>query len=181
MRFIIYFIVIISFFSTKSYTQDKGIKYLPDPIYSPVYKNAKHPLADILLMSDDGDARAQYILADLYLKGKGGFAKNTEQSKHFFEESAKQKYLHSFIRLAAIAKSEEDFPAAYKWYLIGLKYSKRENSELYNFMNKQKNKLIDNNLINKEDVKLSKKQAKIWRKSLKSDSVVINIAPKYNQ
>jgi TPR repeat protein len=100
-----------------------GIEYYEDPVYKSLNAEDHHPMEDMLLMAEEGDARAQFILGDLYAKGKGGFERSSKKARHWFGESAKNGYSYSFIRLAAMAKHEKKPVEAYQWYTLALKYS----------------------------------------------------------
>ncbi len=133
------------FATSNIYANDLNNKYKQDPVYTPLYEDAPHPLENMLNMASNGDERAMYIIADLYSKGKGGFKLDLEKAKYWFEELAKEKNLHAFIRLAAIAKRQEKPIKAYSWYRAALKYgNKKNNKKLVEFIKKQQKLLIDN-------------------------------------
>ena len=96
------------------------VEYHNDPIYVPLGGADNHPMLDLFNLAEDDDPRAQYILADLYSKGKGGIGKNTKLAKMLFERSAKLGNADAFTRLAAIAKHEDNKIEAYKWYSLGI-------------------------------------------------------------
>ncbi|TNE30944.1 MAG: hypothetical protein EP349_04615, partial [Alphaproteobacteria bacterium] len=74
-----------AFAADKTYKKPTKIPVYPDPVYKPLYEDAEHPLAVLIAMADeDGDARAQFILGDLYSKGKGGFAKDLKEAARWF-------------------------------------------------------------------------------------------------
>lgn len=100
-----------------------GIEYYEDPVYKSLNAEDHHPMEDMLAMAEEGDARAQFILGDLYAKGKGGFERSGKKARHWFSESAKNGYSYSYIRLAALAKRENRPVEAYQWYTLALKYS----------------------------------------------------------
>ncbi len=98
------------------------IDYQQDPAYQMLNTNDHHPMSDLLLLAEKGDVRAQFILGDLYAKGKGGLQKNKKMARHWFETSAKNGYFNSFIRLAALAKNDKNPVAAYQWYTLAIKH-----------------------------------------------------------
>jgi len=102
-------------------TAQAGIEYQPDPAYQKVGENDLHPMKDMIVLAKQGNVRAQFILGDLYAKGKGGFVKDTVKAHRWFEESAINGYNHSFIRLAALAKHENKPLDAWKWYTLAIK------------------------------------------------------------
>ncbi len=96
------------------------IRYYEDPVYQPINKDDPHPMADLVTLAEQGDGRAQYILGDLYGKGKGGLGKNQVKARYWLETAARNGYTMSFIRLAAMAKRARDYVAAYKWYSLSI-------------------------------------------------------------
>jgi len=96
------------------------IKYLSDPVYEKMAPEDPHPMEDLVLMGEEGDARAQFILGDLYGKGKGGLPRNIKKSREWFEKSARGGYAQSFIRLAALEKRVKKPEDAYKWYTLAI-------------------------------------------------------------
>ncbi len=95
------------------------VKFYEDPIFKPLNGGDEHPMADLTRLAEGGDIRAQFILGDLYAKGKGGLVKNTDKGQHWFNQSAINGYGASFIRLAALAKANGDMTQAYSWYDLG--------------------------------------------------------------
>ena len=98
--------------------KDKIVFY-EDPVFKPLNDGDEHPMSDLIKLSETGDIRAQFILGDLYAKGKGGLVKSTEKAKHWFSQSAMNGYGASFIRLGALAKREGNMAEAYSWYDLG--------------------------------------------------------------
>ncbi len=98
---------------------DEKIVFYEDPVFKPLNDGDEHPMSDLLKLSEQGDVRAQFIVADLYAKGKGGLVKNTQKAKHWFSQSAINGYGASFIRLGALAKREGNMVEAYSWYDLG--------------------------------------------------------------
>lgn len=96
-----------------------GLKYYQDPTYQKINPAEPHPMADLESLAAQGDARAEYILGDLYGKGQGGLGKNRVKARYWFEVSARNGYKMAFIRLAALAKRAKDPVSAYKWYTLG--------------------------------------------------------------
>lgn len=105
--------------------QAAGVRYLEDPVYTKINKDDEHPMDDLVILAKGGDARAQFILGDLYSKGKGGLAKNRVKARYWFEISARHGYTASFIRLAALAKRSRDYIGAYQWYTLNAAHGGR--------------------------------------------------------
>lgn len=96
------------------------IKHLSDPVYEKMAPEDPHPMEDLLLLGEEGDTRAQFILGDLYGKGKGGLPRSVKKSREWFEKSARGGYAQSFIRLAALEKRVNKPEDAYKWYTLAI-------------------------------------------------------------
>lgn len=105
-------------FAAPARADDKVVFY-EDPVFKPLNDGDEHPMSDLIKLSENGDVRAQFILGDLYAKGKGGLVKSTEKARHWFNQSAINGYGASFIRLAALAKHEGKMAEAYSWYDLG--------------------------------------------------------------
>ncbi len=103
--------------------EKKALTYYEDPVYKPISDGDEHPMSELLDLAEKGDTRAQFILGDLYAKGKGGLVKSEEKGAQWFTESAKNGYGPSFIRLAALAKRRGDHVAAWSWYDLGSSYA----------------------------------------------------------
>jgi len=140
------------------------IPVYPDPIYKPLYEDAVHPLAVLIEMAQqDGDARAQFILGDLYSKGKGGFAKDLKEAASWFEASARSGYIHSYIRLAALATKRGDRIAAYQWYYLGEDHASRKDRDLRDFMRARMDDLKSGKKpLSRDDIRLAVKNGKAW-------------------
>lgn len=95
-----------------------AVDYISDPLFEPIGGGDSHPLQGLFELAENSDARAQFILGDLYSKGKGGIRKNEPLAKTLFEHSAKLGHYEAFIRLAAMAKDDEDYISAWKWYTL---------------------------------------------------------------
>lgn len=112
---------LIAIMSAPALAQDTAapserVKYVDDPIYVPLGGADNHPMLELFNLAEDDDPRAQFILADLYSKGKGGIGKNVALAKILFEHSAKLGNHDSLVRLAALAKHDGNKIEAYKWY-----------------------------------------------------------------
>lgn len=142
----------------------KHITYFSDPEFAPTYEGATHSLAHLQGLAEKGDKRAQFILGDLYAKGKGGFPKDLETARLWFEKSGRQHYAHSFVRLAALEKREEKSVEAYKWYILGLRPAKKESKQLYTYIKGKMEQLKTNAALDRDDLRTAEKLAKNWKK-----------------
>src|SRR5205807_2654695 len=100
MRFVLAILFCLSFAGCAA---AGGIHYYEDPVYVKINKDDQHPMDDLITLAAEGDARAQFILGDLYSKGKGGLAKNRVKARYWFEISARHGFTPSFVRLGALA------------------------------------------------------------------------------
>lgn len=71
-------------------------------------------------LAKTGDSRAQFILGDIYAKGRSGLKQSDDKARKWFERAARQNYNPAFVRLAALEKRVGDPVAAYKWYELAL-------------------------------------------------------------
>jgi hypothetical protein len=99
------------------------LTYFEDPVYRALNDGDSHPMSDLIAMAEKGDTRAQFILGDLYAKGKGGLVRNEKKAAELFEKSAMAGYGPSYIRLAALAKHQGNYPLAWSWYDLGADYA----------------------------------------------------------
>ncbi|TVQ83053.1 MAG: hypothetical protein EA357_07595 [Micavibrio sp.] len=142
--------------------QQRQIPYFSDPVYEPLYEDAEHPLDMLIELAEDGDARAQFIMGDLYAKGKGGFPKDEEQAQHWFEESARNDYLHGFIRLAAMAERRGDMGEAYQWYSLGESRARRSDSARHLYMEERLAALKEK--LQRDEIREAERNARDWRR-----------------
>lgn len=111
---------LIIFLLLASIPAQADLKYYPDPVYKKLNAEDHHPMDDMLDLAKQGDVRAQFILGDMYAKGKGGLPRDFTEAKRWFEESAMHGYGQSFIRLAALAKREKNPIEAWQWYTLAI-------------------------------------------------------------
>lgn len=136
-----------------------GIKYYEDPVYQKLAPDDHLPMEDMMMLAEDGDVRAQYIMGDLYSKGKGGFAKNLRKAREWFETSARNGYAFSFIRLAALAKRQRNPADAYQWYTLAMKHCKGEDRA---WAQKARDQLIADARLTPEEIDGARKAANTW-------------------
>ncbi len=138
-----------------------GLTYYPDPVYKKLAPDDHSPMDDILNMAKQGDARAQFMIADLYSKGKGGMPKDLAEAKRWFEESAMHGYDQSFIRLAAIAKREKKPAEAWQWYTLALDSFSRGDARA-DYVEAARQKVIDDDKLTSDDISAAKKAMHAW-------------------
>lgn len=138
-----------------------NLKYYPDPVYKKLNVDDHLPMDDILDLAQQGDVRAQFIMGDLYSKGKGGVAKDLNEAHHWFEESAIHGYSHSFIRLAALAKHENKPVEAWQWYTLA-KNSFDSDDERQEYAIETRKALEESAKLTPDDIAEAKKSLTAW-------------------
>lgn len=138
------------------------IKYLSDPVYEKMAAEDPHPMEDLLLLGDEGDSRAQFILGDLYGKGKGGLPRNIGKARDWFEKSARGGYVQSFIRLAALEKRVNKPEDAYKWYTLAIDTLPSGEKK---WAQNAREELVKAQALTPDQIKAAKKAAQEWKKA----------------
>ena len=118
-RFLITALLLTAVVCSAPARADDKVVFYEDPVFKPLNDGDEHPMSDLIKLAEGGDIRAQFIMGDLYGKGKGGLVKSTQKAKHWFNQSAINGYGASFIRLGALAKREGNLIEAYSWYDLG--------------------------------------------------------------
>jgi TPR repeat protein len=137
------------------------IRYYEDPPYKALAPEDPHPMEDLVALAEQGEARAQFILGDLYGKGKGGLGKNQVKARYWFETSARNGYTASFMRLAAMAKRQQDYVSAYKWYTLEADHgSSRERK----WANSQRDMMVKDKKIDRAGIREAKDAVSDWMK-----------------
>lgn len=143
-------------------TAKKSLIYYDDPVYKQIAEGDEHPMSDLLHLADKGDTRAQFILGDLYAKGKGGLVRDEKKGAHWFEESAKNGYGPSFIRLAALAKRRNDPIAAWSWYDLGSSYAEGRDAR---YASRARDALEKKAGLSTEDISAARKLSAEFRRA----------------
>lgn len=138
------------------------IKYLSDPVYEKLAAEDPHPMDDLLQLGAEGDSRAQYILGDLYSKGKGGLPRHTGKARDWFEKSARGGYVQSFIRLAALEKRVNKPEDAYKWYTLAIETLPSSEKK---WPQTARDALVKEVKLTPDQIKAAKKAAQDWKKA----------------
>lgn len=152
------------------------IKYLEDPPYKTMAEEDPHPMDDMKALARDGDVRAQFILGDLYSKGKGALAKKPQLARYWFESSAYHGYSESFIRLAAMDKRAKNPEEAYKWYTLCIEHMGGDHRK---WCDKSRDELVKSAALTREQIKSARKKAGSWFKDKKGelDAAAAKAAP----
>ncbi|MCE9507455.1 MAG: hypothetical protein K8R48_03955 [Alphaproteobacteria bacterium] len=137
------------------------LKYYPDPVYKKLSEDDPLPMADVLALAGKGDVRAQFIMGDLYAKGKGGMPLDLSEARRWFELSAMHGYNHSFIRLAALAKRENKPAEAWQWYTLAV-WSYDHDAAERQYARDARDALVEAAKIPKDDLRRAKKSALAW-------------------
>ena len=156
--------------------QAEKIKYLADPAYATMAPEDPHPMDDMKALAKEGDLRAQFILGDLYSKGKGALKKDTKRARYWFESSAFNGYSESFIRLAAMDKRAKNPEEAYKWYTLCIEEMSGDHRK---WCDKSRAELAKSAKLTREQIKSAKKKADSWFKDKKAaiDAAAAKTAP----
>lgn len=136
-------------------------KHLSDPVYEKMAPEDPHPMEDLLLLGKDGDTRAQFILGDLYGKGKGGLPRSVKKSREWFEKSARGGYAQSFIRLAALEKRVNKPEDAYKWYTLAIETLP---SAERRWPQRARDALVKEHGMSSAQIRASRQAAQDWKK-----------------
>lgn len=137
-----------------------GVRYYEDPVYKQLAPEDPHPMEDLVNLADQGDTRAQFIIADLYGKGKGGLGKNQVKSRYWFEMAARKGYTMAFIRLAAMAKRNKDYVGAYKWYSLSMDDG---TSRERKWSDKSRERLVKEARMSKDDIRAAREDMNAWK------------------
>ncbi len=137
------------------------IKFYEDPVFNALNPDDPHPMEDLFKLADSKDVRAQFILGDLYAKGKGGLRKDTKKAQHWFEESARAGYTPSFIRLAALAKRAGDTKEAYKWYTLANDFGGGKDAR---YATRARDAMLKDKPLKDEELEAAKKSITDWKK-----------------
>lgn len=147
-------------------TPAQAITYYEDPVYKPVSAEDHHPMEDMIMLAEEGDIRAQYILGDLFAKGKGGFVKSEEKASKWFQMSARNGNGFAFIRLAALAKHDKKWTEAYQWYTLAIERLPFGDDRAW--ANKQRDALTKDQKVSKDDIKAARKAVDEWEDKAES-------------
>jgi hypothetical protein len=96
------------------------VKYFTDPPHKSLSEDDPPPMLDMAELAEQGDTRAMFILGDMSEKGKGGLVQDRKKAREWFEKSAMHGYSQSFIRLAAMAKHDNNPREAWQWYTLAI-------------------------------------------------------------
>jgi TPR repeat protein len=142
-----------------------GLKYMPDPVYKPLDPAEDSPMQDMLILAEDGDVRAQYILGDLYSKGKGGLPKDFKQSARWFDLAAKNGYYEALVRLGALAKRQKKPVEAYRWYALAAEHL--GHGPWRKHAAAEKDAIKKESELTPEDLTAARKAANLWKSELR--------------
>lgn len=137
----------------------EGIQYLPDPVYGKIHPEDEHPMQDLVLLAQRGDMRAQFIIGDLYAKGKGGLAKSPVRARFWFESAARKGMTSALIRLAALSKRERKYVEAYQWYTLAMGRGGKEGA----WAKGARAQLVKERRLTDRDRRIGEKAAEKWK------------------
>lgn len=136
------------------------LQYYPDPAHKKLAPDEPMPMDDMVDLAKDGDPRAEFILGDLYQKGKGGLEKNLKESHHWFELSAMHGYGQAFVRLAAQAKHAGDTQLAWQWYTLAIDAL---DGAAQDYAIQARRDLQEQSKISREDMDAARKSMREWK------------------
>jgi len=140
-----------------------NLKYYPDPTYKRLNDDDPQAMDEMITLAKQGDVRAQFIIADMYEKGKGGLEKDLKEAHRWFEEAGMHGYNFAFIRLAAMAKDEKKPAEAWKWYTLaidGFDYGKEQD-----YVIKARHDLVEKEKLSDSDIRDARKSLSAWKDS----------------
>ncbi len=93
---------------------------MPDPVHVQFDKIDPPPMDDMRTLAKEGDARAMFILGDMYEKQKGGLKKDWTKARKWFQDAAIHGMNYAFIRLAVMAQHDKHPQEAWQWYSLAI-------------------------------------------------------------
>jgi len=136
------------------------LEYYPDPVYKKLHPEDESPMADVIALAEKGDVRAQFIMGDLYSKGKGGLPKDTKEARRWFEAAAVHGYAYSFLRLAALSRREGNLAEAWQWYTLAINSLDRGDAQ--KFAAKARADLVEEAPLSQEQLAEARKAVTAW-------------------
>lgn len=164
-------------------TAAADLKYYPDPVHKSLGEGDAPPMGDVLDIARQGDARAQFMIADMYEKGKGGFARDLKESRQWFELSGMHGYGQSFIRLAAEAKRAGNNIEAWQWYTLAIDTLDR--GPTLDYVRDARKTLVEKAPLTSDDISAARKSMHAWEdardEKLKAEKEQPNLKEKDNE
>lgn len=137
------------------------LKYFPDPAYKRLNADDPPPMTEMVDLANQGDTRAMFILGDMSEKGKGGLEQDRKQARHWFEESAKHGYNQSFIRLAAMAKHDNNPQEAWQWYTLAI--DSFDSGDTQDYAIRARKALVESAKLSSDDIDKARKAIDDWK------------------
>lgn len=137
------------------------LKYFPDPAYKRLNADDPPPMAEMVDLANQGDTRAMFILGDMSEKGKGGLEQDRKQARRWFEESAKHGYNQSFIRLAAMAKHDNNPQEAWQWYTLAI--DSFDSGDTQDYAIRARKALVESANLSSDDIDKARKAIDDWK------------------
>ncbi len=137
------------------------LKYFSDPPHKKLNDEDPPPMAEMVDLANQGDTRAQFILGDMSEKGKGGLEKDAKQARRWFEEAAMHGYNQSFIRLAAMAKHDNNPVEAWQWYTLAI--NSFDDGDAQQYAIRARKELTDTAKLTSDDTDKARKAIDEWK------------------
>jgi len=147
--------------TSSSFTPPAGLKYFPDPAYKRLNADDPPPMSEMIDLANQGDTRAMFILGDMSEKGKGGLMQDRKQARTWFEQSAMHGYSQSFIRLAAMAKHDNNPKEAWQWYTLAI--DGLDSGDEQDYAIRARKALVDEAKLSPDDITQARKAADDWK------------------
>jgi TPR repeat protein len=138
------------------------LKYYSDPAYRKLNEDDHHPMDEMIDLAKQGDVRAQFILGDMYQKGKGGLVQDAREARRWFGESAVHGYSQSFIRLAALSKHAGKPVEAWQWYTLAIE---NLDDDTQQYAIKARNDLTESAQLTREEMDHARDSIKAWKEA----------------
>jgi len=132
---------------------------------------------DLIDLAEDGNVMAQFILGDIFSKGKAGVDKDLDVAQAWFTRAAASDHRFAMIRLAAVYKAKGEHVQAYKWYDLALdRFEDEETPHAYleNRQDELTKKMTEEEIDQAEDL------ARKWRPKNTSAKDTARIRPVFN-
>jgi len=139
---------------------DEKVMFESDPVYQKLADEDSHPMEEMIELAKQGNVRAQFVLGDLYSKGKGGLGQDLNKARKYFEDSAIHGYNYALVRLAALEKRTKNPLEAWKWYTIAIRNFPQDDLRMY--VVKARAELVKENNITELNTKKMNKAVLAW-------------------
>ena len=146
---------------TSTVAAQADLKYFPDPAYKRLNADDPPPMSEMVDLAAQGDTRAMFILGDMSEKGKGGLMQDRKKAREWFEESAMHGYNQGFIRLAAMAKHDNNPKEAWQWYTLAI--NGFDSGDAQDYAIRARKALVTSTGLSPDDINQARKAVDDWQ------------------